>query len=322
MPRCAIAGVEATMAETARAFPRHSHDRLGVGLIVSGGHKSASGRGPVEARMNDVITVNPGEVRNGSPLDERGRAWHMLYFEPSMLAGAAAELGGVQTREVELTRPVVHDPLLKLLFERLFAVAVQPSDAGDDLAREQALLALIAHLLSAHASRDLGRALGRDVGRKLGCDTNRHAHALSSLSRGPIARAKARIDDDPSAPLTLADLADEAGISRFQLLRSFAHETGLPPHAYRMQRRVVLARQLIARGVSLADAAAAAGFADQSHMTRAFVRLLGVTPANYAAATRQRCCGVATHGLGAQFKTANASVRRAHAGPAARHAGR
>ena len=87
MPRCAIAGVEATIAETARAFPRHSHDRFGVGLIVSGGHKSASGRGPVEARMNDVITVNPGEVHDGSPLDERGRAWHMLYFEPSMLTG-------------------------------------------------------------------------------------------------------------------------------------------------------------------------------------------------------------------------------------------
>ncbi|MFS2168475.1 AraC family transcriptional regulator, partial [Variovorax sp. Varisp62] len=88
--------------------------------------------------------------------------------------------------------------------------------------------------------RDLGRDVGRDVGRKWGRDTSRHAHASSSLSRGPIARAKARIDDDPSAPLTLADLADEAGISRFQLLRSFAHETGLPPHAYRMQRRVVL----------------------------------------------------------------------------------
>ena len=77
-----------------------------------------------------------------------------------------------------------------------------------------------------------------------------------------------------------------SGLSRFQLLRGFAHEMGLPPHAYRMQRRVVLARQLIARGAALADAAASAGFADQSHMTRAFVRLLGVTPASYAAAMR------------------------------------
>ncbi|MDR7004007.1 AraC-like DNA-binding protein [Paraburkholderia strydomiana] len=270
MPRCAIAGVEATVAQTAHAFPRHSHDRFGVGVIVSGGHKSASGRGPVEARANDAIMVNPGEVHDGSPLDERGRAWRMLYFEPSMLVSAAAELSGAAAREIELTQPVVHDPLLKHLFERLFAVAVEVPGTPDALAREQALLELLAHLLGAHAT----------------AQASSETHVLSLRRAGPIARAKARIDDDPSAPLTLADLAGEAGMSRFQLLRAFAHEIGLPPHAYRMQRRVVLARQWIARGVSLADAAAAAGFADQSHMTRAFVRLLGVTPANYAAAMR------------------------------------
>jgi AraC-like DNA-binding protein len=75
-------------------------------------------------------------------------------------------------------------------------------------------------------------------------------------------------------------------MSRFQLLRSFAHEVGLPPHAYRMQRRVELARTLIADGTALADAAISAGFSDQSHKTRAFVRLLGVTPAGYAVSVR------------------------------------
>ncbi|WP_116148947.1 AraC family transcriptional regulator [Paraburkholderia sp. BL27I4N3] len=266
MPRCAIGGVEATVAETAHAFPRHSHDRFGVGVIVSGGHRSASGRGLVEARANDAIMVNPGEVHDGSPLDERGRAWRMLYFEPSMLVTAASELTGAAARELELTQPVAHDPLLKRLFERLFAVAVEAPIVPDDLAREEALLELLGHVVRVHATRP--------------------ARSQSADASGPIARAKARIDDDPSSPLTLADLAADTGMSRFQLLRGFAHEMGLPPHAYRMQRRVVLARQWIARGATLADAAAAAGFADQSHMTRAFVRLLGVTPANYAAALR------------------------------------
>jgi AraC-like DNA-binding protein len=266
MPRCAIAGVEATVAETAHAFPRHSHDRFGVGVIVSGGHRSASGRGLVEARANDAIMVNPGEVHDGSPLDERGRAWRMLYFEPSMLVTAASELNGAAARELELTQPVAHDPLLKRLFERLFNVAVEVPFVPDDLAREEALLELLGHLVRVHATRPI--------------------RSSSTDALGPIARAKARIDDDPSSALTLADLAADAGMSRFQLLRGFAHEMGLPPHAYRMQRRMVLARQWIARGATLADAAAAAGFADQSHMTRAFVRLLGVTPANYAAALR------------------------------------
>ncbi|MFM0056093.1 AraC family transcriptional regulator [Paraburkholderia phytofirmans] len=266
MPRCAIGGVEATVAETAHAFPRHSHDRFGVGVIVSGGHRSASGRGLVEARANDAIMVNPGEVHDGSPLDERGRAWRMLYFEPSMLVTAASELTGAAAHEIELSQPVAHDPLLKRLFERLFAVAVEAPSVPDDLAREEALLELLGHVVRVHATRP--------------------ARSWSTDALGPIARAKARIDDDPSSPLTLADLAADSGMSRFQLLRGFAHEMGLPPHAYRMQRRVVLARQWIARGATLADAAAAAGFADQSHMTRAFVRLLGVTPANYAAALR------------------------------------
>jgi AraC-like DNA-binding protein len=264
MPRCALAGVEATVADTAHSFPRHSHDRFGVGVIVSGGHRSTSAHGLVEARANDAIMVNPGEIHDGSPLDERGRAWRMLYFEPSLLTRAAAELTGAAACEIELAQPVVHDPLLRHLFERLFAVSVQAQDVPDELVREEALLELLAHLVRAHASRP--------------------AQARATQTEGPIARAKARIDDDPAAALTLADLAADTGLSRFQLLRGFAHEMGLPPHAYRVQRRIALARQSIARGATLADAAAAAGFADQSHMTRAFVRLLGVTPANYAAA--------------------------------------
>lgn len=268
MPRCALAGVEATVAETAHAFPRHSHDSFGIGVIASGGHRSASGHGIVEARANDAIMVNPGEVHDGSPLDERGRAWRMLYVEPSMLSGVARELnsGARGAHELELTRPVVRDPLLARLFERAFAVSIEQQVVPDELVREEALLGLLGHLVRTHATRP--------------------ARSLSADVPGPIARAKMRIDDDPAAQLTLAELAAESGLSRFQLLRGFAHEMGLPPHAYRMQRRVGLARRSIAQGSTLADAAVAAGFADQSHMTRAFVRLLGVTPANYAAAIR------------------------------------
>ncbi|HEY4296384.1 MAG TPA: AraC family transcriptional regulator [Paraburkholderia sp.] len=299
MPRCAIAGVEATVAETAHAFPRHSHDRFGVGVIVSGGHRSASGRGLVEARANDAIMVNPGEVHDGNPLDERGRAWRMLYFEPSMLTRVAIELTGAAAREIELTQPVAHDPQLKRLFERLFAVSVQAQFVPDELVTEEALLELLGHLVRAHATRPK-RA------------------QITTAAPGPIARAKARIDDDPAATLSLADLAAETGLSRFQLLRGFADAMGLPPHAYRMQRRIALARQLIARGVTLADAAAGAGFADQSHMTRAFVRLLGVTPANYATATQLR------RGRDALTlsRFAEDAAAATHARHATRHAGR
>jgi AraC-like DNA-binding protein len=59
---------------------------------------------------------------------------------------------------------------------------------------------------------------------------------------------------------------------------------GTTPHAYVIQRRARLARRHLAAGLPPSDAALLAGFADQSHMTRAFVRHFGITPARYQAA--------------------------------------
>ena len=92
------------------------------------------------------------------------------------------------------------------------------------------------------------------------------------------------IDDAPAEEISLADLAALTGASRFQTVRAFARATGLTPHAYLVQRRVSLARRLIAQGMPLAVAAAESGFFDQSHMNRHFARILGITPGAYAAA--------------------------------------
>jgi AraC-like DNA-binding protein len=99
-----------------------------------------------------------------------------------------------------------------------------------------------------------------------------------------IARARDMIDDAPAAAHSLADLAQASGLTRFQLVRQFSRATGLTPHAYLIQRRIDAARALLARGSALAEAAAASGFADQSHMTRLFIRTYGITPGAYVAA--------------------------------------
>lgn len=73
-------------------------------------------------------------------------------------------------------------------------------------------------------------------------------------------------------------MAAMTGISRYQVLRRFQKAYGLPPHAWLLSRRAEYALRLIRGGETLINAALASGFADQSHMTRVFVRHYGVTP--------------------------------------------
>jgi transcriptional regulator GlxA family with amidase domain len=90
-----------------------------------------------------------------------------------------------------------------------------------------------------------------------------------------------RIQDDISDPASLDTLAEGAGLSRFQTLRLFAKEVGATPHAYLTQLRINAVKRMIVAGTPLAEASVACGFADQSHMTRAFQRQYGITPGKY-----------------------------------------
>jgi AraC-like DNA-binding protein len=77
------------------------------------------------------------------------------------------------------------------------------------------------------------------------------------------------------------------GLSKYQVLRRFQKAYGVPPHAWLQQRRAERARSLIRHGARLAAAAAACGFADQSHLTRVFVRQFGFTPGAWRKAAVQ-----------------------------------
>jgi transcriptional regulator GlxA family with amidase domain len=95
------------------------------------------------------------------------------------------------------------------------------------------------------------------------------------------ARARDLLSARIAAPPGLAELAAATGSRPFALLRAFKRAYGLPPHAWLTGERVRTARTLLDAGTAPADAAAAVGFADQSHLSRHFSRILGVPPRAY-----------------------------------------
>ena len=90
------------------------------------------------------------------------------------------------------------------------------------------------------------------------------------------------LEDHYAENVSLEELANFVNVSPFHLLRVFRDVVGLPPHNYLTQVRVRRARQLLQASLRPAEVALAVGFNDQSHLTRHFKALVGVTPARYA----------------------------------------
>jgi AraC-like DNA-binding protein len=246
-----VEGVLAVSLASNRCFPRHSHDEFGIGVISTGGQQSWSGRGLVHSLPGDVITVNAGEVHDGLPIGGCAREWRMLFIDATTMQ-SMTEHSGIPF--IEFREPSANNPRIRCLFEQADAIA---KGQTTQMAFETALLELLVYSL-------------------------RSKTFLPIKAHKNVQRVCDAINQSPATAWTLTELATLSALSRFELIRAFRKETGVTPHAYLVQRRVRLVRSLIASGETLIDASIMAGFADQSHMTRAFVRQYGFTPGAFA----------------------------------------
>ena len=107
--------------------------------------------------------------------------------------------------------------------------------------------------------------------------------SFDSFNRKPVSVKKAcdYLIEHYAENVFLEQLALLAGLSPFHFSRVFSEQIGMPPHAFQTQVRVARARTLLLEGWSISEVAARTGFADQSHLTRHFKRLVGITPGRY-----------------------------------------
>ena len=102
------------------------------------------------------------------------------------------------------------------------------------------------------------------------------------LSRRALNRACSYIAENLGERFTLDDLARQAGVSRFHFARLFRVSTGDSPMAYLLKSRIERAKQMLLQdGRPVCEIAAALGFCDQSHLTRTFRRMTGLTPREF-----------------------------------------
>jgi AraC family transcriptional regulator len=100
------------------------------------------------------------------------------------------------------------------------------------------------------------------------------------LTARQLRQALEYIEANLSQDVSLADVANASATSVSSLARGFKTALGISPHRWLLNRRIALAQRLIYKGATpLNEVAISCGFADQSHLTRVFVRSVGSSPA-------------------------------------------
>jgi len=214
------------------------------------------------ADAGELFMLEPEAVHTGMAAVPEGWAYKVLYVEPSVLHDWA-QRDGPAPRAARWV--VFRDHALRgALLRAHAALALGAPGLVVEESVLEAMAGLTPHLRGASPSVSAGR---REHGE----------HAA-------VRRARLHLVEQWDQPVSLAELAGVAGLSRFELIRRFRQQNGLTPYAFQRDLRIDRARAMLVDGVPAAAVAAACGFADQPHLSRVFKRLVGVTPGAYARA--------------------------------------
>jgi AraC family transcriptional regulator len=224
-----------------------------------------AGQEQTEPAPADSLTIIPA----GYPSQWRWRgaseSTHILV-DPQLLARVAAEALDLNPDRVEL--PPVGDLSHPQLRAAMLALDAELREGGPG-----------GRLLA----ESLGNVLAVHLLRQFSAPGPADAHSGGMLPKHKLRAVTEYIHEHLDAELSLDHLAAVAHLSPYHFARLFKNSTGLPPHQYVIARRVERAKELLRERdrPPLAEVATEVGFADQSHFTRHFKRLVGVTPRQF-----------------------------------------
>ena len=257
-------GIETLAAHyVSKKFKPHFHPEYLIGVITGGVHEVWCRGERHTVRAGTVMTMRPGDVHHGNAAIEDGWVQRMFYVSEEAMAGILSDRKhGMRDGLPDFSVVGHFDLRLAGRLEHLHDV-VHASRLS--LSRDTALIDLadVVGVLSAGAASS--QAKDRS-------DNRRAARLVDYLH--------AHVEAD----VRLETLSSIVSLGRRQMIDLFKKHTGMPPHAYHIGLKVRKVQDLLRNGSSLAAAAAEAGFADQSHMSRHFAAIVGTTPAAYASA--------------------------------------
>lgn len=255
-----LPGVELIQAQHSSRNWGHLCSAFAFGRMSDWYGHIACRRQRLQLARGDILVLDPGELFHAAPVDRRPGSFRVIEIAPETFEEACRSEGS----RVPIHFATMTSKPVERLDAALAALHHSLLEDAEPLEQQSRLAVLV------HAALSTVLEPGQS----------------SSAKPMPLrhcARLRELLHSCEGTRLNLADFARRAGVSQFQLLRTFKRHYGSPPHAYGIHVRVERARHMLRRGFTVAQAAAANDFTDQSHLTRHFRRIWGVTPGAYAA---------------------------------------
>jgi AraC-like DNA-binding protein len=238
-------------------FIPHSHDVMTAVLVTKGGFRLACDDFSCIVSAGDIVVIGAQQVHGARPLGAEGWEMRTLHAPAEMFFLKGDLPAG--NRGVRLSRPMLpYDSAGASLFLNMHR---NPLPAESEQVDE------MLHKFVGWFQRHLDF-----FAPELVADKNEDAE---------LEKIKRLILEAAFESTFIDDIAEQAGLSIFSLIRRFTKTYGMSPHAWRMQLRANEAARQLSTGEPLVKVAAACGFSDQAHLTRTFKRVYGVTPGQY-----------------------------------------
>ena len=170
--------------------------------------------------------------------------------------------GARRVGEIAYEPGVGHDDAIIRHIGASFLEGLRRPDETNQLFIDHMMLALTAHVAQAYGGLQPAAEPAR-----------------GGLAPWQVKRACEKLESDLGGKVALEQIAAEFDLSVSHFSRAFRISTGLPPHQWLLRQRVKAAKQLMTvRNLPLSEIAISAGFANQSHFTRVFSPMVGVSP--------------------------------------------
>lgn len=228
-------------------FMKHVHRQLCAGIVISGARSMTLDSCRYDYSKNDIFIINPGQVHSCTIMPGKEHSYSVLTVDPS----SACVPDTIIFRNIIKKSDGLHSRFTKLL-------SILESDAPL-LEKESDLQAFLNITASAYSAEKI-------------------ALKITAVQKTAVKKALEYLEKNLTDKITMEELAGITGMSRFHFNRVFCTVTGLSPYAFHLHIRIEHAKHILLTGKTAVETALDSGFTDQSHFSRYFKKIVGVTP--------------------------------------------